>query len=100
VYEGEEIFADKMGVHSMARDLSRDLSQQPAFVADFLFVNQPDFKMHLTPCEGQWGGRRTTGKKPATSHMKRGSKQVGRAAGVEKSGHYLLGLNPFGVAMT
>ncbi len=81
--EGEEIFADKMGV-ILARDLVR---QHPGaiFVADVkstgLFASDPELLRH---------GARADYWKTGHSHMKRRVKQIGALAGFEKSGHYFL----------
>ncbi|MCB1339601.1 MAG: phosphomannomutase/phosphoglucomutase [Pseudooceanicola sp.] len=81
--EGEEIFADKVGV-IMARDLAR-LHPGATFVADVkstgLFASDPELKKH---------GVRADYWKTGHSHMKRRVKQLGALAGFEKSGHYFL----------
>lgn len=81
--EGEEIFADKMGV-IMARDLSR-LHPGSTFVADVkstgLFASDPELQAH---------GARADYWKTGHSHMKRRVKEIGALAGFEKSGHYFL----------
>ena len=81
--EGEEIFADKVGV-IMARDLSK-LYPDSTFVADVkstgLFASDPELKLH---------GARADYWKTGHSHMKRRVKEIGALAGFEKSGHYLL----------
>ncbi|MEL7027387.1 MAG: phosphomannomutase/phosphoglucomutase, partial [Pseudomonadota bacterium] len=81
--EGEEIFADKMGV-IMARDLSK-LHPGATFVADVkstgLFAADPELK-RLGVTADYW--------KTGHSHMKRRVKELGALAGFEKSGHYFL----------
>ena len=81
--EGEEIFADKVGV-IMARDLAR-LHPGATFVADVkstgLFASDPELQRHGVTAD-YW--------KTGHSHMKRRVKQIGALAGFEKSGHYFL----------
>ncbi len=81
--EGEEIFADKVGV-IMARDLSA-LHPDSTFVADVkstgLFASDPVL---------QKNGARADYWKTGHSHMKRRVKELGALAGFEKSGHYFL----------
>ncbi len=81
--EGEEIFADKMGV-IMARDLAR-LHPGATFVADVkstgLFASDPVLR-ELGARADYW--------KTGHSHMKRRVKEIGALAGFEKSGHYFL----------
>ncbi|MGB8621803.1 MAG: phosphomannomutase/phosphoglucomutase, partial [Paracoccaceae bacterium] len=81
--EGEEIFADKMGV-ILARDLSR-LYPGATFVADVkstgLFANDPVLAANGAKAD-YW--------KTGHSHMKRRVKELGALAGFEKSGHYFL----------
>lgn len=81
--EGEEIFADKMGV-ILARDLVR-LHPGAIFVADVkstgLFASDPVLIEH---------GARADYWKTGHSHMKRRVKEIGALAGFEKSGHYFL----------
>ena len=81
--EGEEIFADKVGV-IMARDLSK-LYPGSTFVADVkstgLFASDPELKKHGVKAD-YW--------KTGHSHMKRRVKELGALAGFEKSGHYFL----------
>ncbi len=81
--EGEEIFADKVGV-IMARDLAK-LYPGATFVADVkstgLFASDPDLLAHGIKAD-YW--------KTGHSHMKRRVKQIGALAGFEKSGHYFL----------
>ncbi len=81
--EGEEIFADKVGV-ILARDLSR-LHPGATFVADVkstgLFASDPVLREN---------GARADYWKTGHSHMKRRVKELGALAGFEKSGHYFL----------
>ena len=81
--EGEEIFADKVGV-IMARDLAK-LHPNSTFVADVkstgLFASDPELKK-LGVKADYW--------KTGHSHMKRRVKEIGALAGFEKSGHYFL----------
>ncbi|MEM9619030.1 MAG: phosphomannomutase/phosphoglucomutase [Pseudomonadota bacterium] len=81
--EGEEIFADKIGV-LIARDLS---AQQPdaQFVVDVkstgLFVTDPVL---------QANGAKTEYWKTGHSYIKRKSHEMGALAGFEKSGHFFF----------
>ncbi|MDK3072318.1 phosphomannomutase/phosphoglucomutase [Sedimentitalea sp. JM2-8] len=81
--EGEEIFADKVGV-ILARDLAR-LYPGATFVADVkstgLFASDPELLKHGIKAD-YW--------KTGHSHMKRRVKDIGALAGFEKSGHYFL----------
>lgn len=81
--EGEEIFADKVGV-IMARDLAI-LYPGSTFVADVkstgLFASDPELKKYGIKAD-YW--------KTGHSHMKRRVKEIGALAGFEKSGHYFL----------
>lgn len=81
--EGEEIFADKVGV-IMARDLAA-LHPGATFVADVkstgLFAADPALKEHGIKAD-YW--------KTGHSHMKRRVRDLGALAGFEKSGHYFL----------
>ncbi len=81
--EGEEIFADKVGV-IMARDLSK-IYPGSTFVADVkstgLFASDPELKKNGVTAD-YW--------KTGHSHMKRRVKALGALAGFEKSGHYFL----------
>ncbi len=81
--EGEEIFADKVGV-IMARDLAK-IYPNATFVADVkstgLFASDPELQKHGVKAD-YW--------KTGHSHMKRRVKQIGALAGFEKSGHYFL----------
>ena len=81
--EGEEIFADKVGV-IMARDLAK-LYPGSTFVADVkstgLFASDPELQAQGVKAD-YW--------KTGHSHMKRRVKEIGALAGFEKSGHYFL----------
>ncbi len=81
--EGEEIFADKVGV-IMARDLAK-IHPNSTFVADVkstgLFASDPELQKHGVKAD-YW--------KTGHSHMKRRVKEIGALAGFEKSGHYFL----------
>ncbi len=81
--EGEEIFADKIGV-ILARDLA-PLYPGATFVADVkstgLFASDPVLREHGIKAD-YW--------KTGHSHMKRRVKVLGALAGFEKSGHYFL----------
>ncbi|MEQ8293520.1 MAG: phosphomannomutase/phosphoglucomutase [Roseovarius sp.] len=81
--EGEEIFADKVGV-ILARDLSK-LYPNSIFVADVkstgLFAADPELQKNGVTAD-YW--------KTGHSHMKRRVKEIGALAGFEKSGHYFL----------
>ncbi len=81
--EGEEIFADKMGV-ILARDFAR-LHPGATFVADVkstgLFASDPVLREL---------GAKTEYWKTGHSHMKRRVRETGALAGFEKSGHYFL----------
>ena len=81
--EGEEIFADKVGV-IMARDLS-GLYPNATIVADVkstgLFASDPVLKANGVKAD-YW--------KTGHSHMKRRVRDLGALAGFEKSGHYFL----------
>ena len=81
--EGEEIFADKVGV-ILARDLSK-LHPGATFVADVkstgLFASDPVLRE---------AGVRADYWKTGHSHMKRRVREIGALAGFEKSGHYFL----------
>jgi phosphomannomutase/phosphoglucomutase len=86
--EGDEIFADKVGV-LLARDLS---ARHPnaVFVADVkstgLFMTDPVLRQN---------GARTDYWKTGHSHMKRRTYELGAIAGFEKSGHFFFN-QPFG----
>ena len=81
--EGEEIFADKVGV-ILARDYAR-LHPGATFVADVkstgLFASDPVLR-ELGAKADYW--------KTGHSHMKRRVAELGALAGFEKSGHYFL----------
>ena len=81
--EGEEIFADKVGV-IMARDLA-PLHPGATVVADVkstgLFASDPVLREHGIVAD-YW--------KTGHSHMKRRVAALGALAGFEKSGHYFL----------
>lgn len=81
--EGEEIFADKVGV-IMARDLAK-LHPGATFVADVkstgLYASDPELQKYDVKAD-YW--------KTGHSHMKRRVKEIGALAGFEKSGHYFL----------
>ncbi|NNE52019.1 MAG: phosphomannomutase/phosphoglucomutase [Sulfitobacter sp.] len=81
--EGEEIFADKVGV-ILARDLAR-LYPGSTFVADVkstgLFASDSELLKYDVKAD-YW--------KTGHSHMKRRVKEIGALAGFEKSGHYFL----------
>ncbi|HBN30163.1 MAG TPA: phosphomannomutase/phosphoglucomutase, partial [Rhodobacteraceae bacterium] len=81
--EGEEIFADKVGV-IMARDWAK-MYPDAVFVADVkstgLFASDPELLKY---------GAKTDYWKTGHSHMKRRVKAIGALAGFEKSGHYFL----------
>jgi phosphomannomutase/phosphoglucomutase len=81
--EGEEIFADKVGV-ILARDLA-GLHPGATFVADVkstgLYASDPELQKHGIKAD-YW--------KTGHSHMKRRVKELGALAGFEKSGHYFL----------
>ncbi|MGE0846264.1 MAG: phosphomannomutase/phosphoglucomutase [Flavobacteriaceae bacterium] len=81
--EGEEIFADKIGV-LIARDLARR-HKGATFIADVkstgLFVTDPEL---------QAAGARTDYWKTGHSYMKRRVNETGALAGFEKSGHFFF----------
>jgi phosphomannomutase/phosphoglucomutase len=81
--EGEEIFADKIGV-LLARDLSA-LHKDALFVADVkstgLFLTDPVLRNN---------GARTVYWKTGHSYIKRKSHELGALAGFEKSGHFFF----------
>ncbi len=81
--EGEEIFADKMGV-LIARDLAAKYPA-PHFIADVkstgLFATDPIL---------QERGTKTSYWKTGHSYMKRYTHETGALAGFEKSGHYFF----------
>ncbi len=86
--EGEEIFADKMGV-ILARDLVKTFPGAQ-FVADVkstgLFAADPSLRA---------AGAKTEYWKTGHSHMKRRVKEIDALVGFEKSGHYFFA-NPLG----
>src|SRR5271166_500949 len=86
--EGEEIFADKVGV-MLARDISAQY-RNAIFVADVkstgLFMTDPVL---------QKNGARTDYWKTGHSYMKRRTHELGALAGFEKSGHFFFN-KPFG----
>jgi len=86
--EGEEIFADKVGV-MLARDISAKHSNA-LFVADVkstgLFATDPVLIKN---------GARTDYWKTGHSYMKRRVNEIGAIAGFEKSGHFFFN-KPFG----
>src|SRR6266545_4395492 len=81
--EGEEIFADKVGV-MLARDMSA-LHKGATFVADVkstgLFMTDPVL---------QQNGAKTDYWKTGHSNMKRRVNEIGALAGFEKSGHFFF----------
>lgn len=81
--EGEEIFADKVGV-MLARDLS-ELYPNAQFVADVkstgLFATDPVLLKN---------GAKTDYYKTGHSYIKRRSKELNALVGFEKSGHYFF----------
>ena len=81
--EGEEIFADKVGV-MLARDLS-ELHPNAQFVADVkstgLFATDPVLIAN---------GAKTDYYKTGHSYIKRRSKELNALVGFEKSGHYFF----------
>ncbi len=81
--EGEEIFADKVGV-MLARDLSAQ-HRDATFVADVkstgLFMTDPILRKNGTKTE-YW--------KTGHSYMKRRVNEIGALAGFEKSGHFFF----------
>ncbi|MCI5043128.1 MAG: phosphomannomutase/phosphoglucomutase [Aquisalinus sp.] len=86
--EGEEIFADKIGV-MLARDLSAQ-HQNAVFVADVkstgLFMTDPVLLQN---------GATTKYWKTGHSYIKRYSHEIGALAGFEKSGHFFFN-KPYG----
>jgi phosphomannomutase/phosphoglucomutase len=81
--EGDEIFADKVGV-MLARDLSAR-HRDAVFVVDIkstgLFASDPVLKRNGAAVD-YW--------KTGHSHMKRRVRELGALAGLEKSGHYIF----------
>jgi phosphomannomutase/phosphoglucomutase len=86
--EGEEIFADKVGV-MLARDMS-SLHPGATFVVDVkstgLYVTDPVLRKNGVKAD-YW--------KTGHSYMKRRTNELGALAGFEKSGHYFFN-KPFG----
>src|SRR5499433_3765995 len=86
--EGEEIFADKVGV-MLARDISSQ-HKNALFVADVkstgLFMTDPALIKN---------GAKTDYWKTGHSYMKRRVNEIGAMAGFEKSGHFFFN-KPFG----
>lgn len=81
--EGEEIFADKVGV-MLARDLSA-LYPNAQFVADVKSTG-----LYLTDPVLIGNGAQTDYYKTGHSYIKRRSKEIGALVGFEKSGHYFF----------
>jgi phosphomannomutase/phosphoglucomutase len=81
--EGEEIFADKVGV-MLARDISAQ-HRNAVFVADVkstgLFMTDPVLRAH---------GAKTDYWKTGHSYIKRRVNELGALAGFEKSGHFFF----------
>ena len=81
--EGEEIFADKVGV-MLARDMSA-LHRGATFVVDVkstgLFATDPELKKNDVKAD-YW--------KTGHSYMKRRVNEIGALAGFEKSGHFFF----------
>lgn len=81
--EGEEIFADKVGV-MLARDLSTQ-HENAQFVADVKSTG-----LYLTDPVLIKNGATTDYWKTGHSYIKRRSKEIGALVGFEKSGHYFF----------
>lgn len=81
--EGEEIFADKVGV-MLARDLSA-LHPNAQFVADVKSTG-----LYMTDPVLIKNGAKTDYYKTGHSYIKRRSKEIGALVGFEKSGHYFF----------
>jgi phosphomannomutase/phosphoglucomutase len=81
--EGEEIFADKMGV-LVARDLAKQFDQ-PTFIVDVKSTG-----LFLTDPELQASGAETIYWKTGHSYMKRHTHDMQALAGFEKSGHFFF----------
>lgn len=81
--EGEEIFADKVGV-MLARDLSAQ-HKNAQFVADVKSTG-----LYLTDPVLIENGAKTDYWKTGHSYIKRRSKEIGALVGFEKSGHYFF----------
>jgi phosphomannomutase/phosphoglucomutase len=86
--EGEEIFADKIGV-MLARDLSK-LHPGATFVVDVKSTG-----LFLTDPELQRNGVKADYWKTGHSYIKRRVNELGALAGFEKSGHFFFN-NPVG----
>src|SRR3984893_17550364 len=86
--EGEEIFADKVGV-MLARDMSA-INKEAQFVVDVKSTG-----LFLTDPVLQKQGAKTTYWKTGHSYMKRRTHELGALAGFEKSGHFFFN-RPFG----
>ncbi len=81
--EGEEIFADKVGV-MLARDLSARF-ENAQFVADVKSTG-----LYMTDPVLIKNGAKTDYWKTGHSYIKRRSKEIGALVGFEKSGHYFF----------
>ena len=81
--EGEEIFADKIGV-LVARDLAKQFDQ-PTFIVDVKSTG-----LFLTDPELQASGAQTIYWKTGHSYMKRHTHDMQALAGFEKSGHFFF----------
>ncbi|PHR61609.1 MAG: phosphomannomutase/phosphoglucomutase [Robiginitomaculum sp.] len=81
--DGEEIFADKVGV-MLARDLSAKF-KNAQFVADVKSTG-----LYLTDPVLIKNGAKTDYWKTGHSYIKRRSKEIGALVGFEKSGHYFF----------
>lgn len=81
--EGEEIYADKMGV-LVARDLAK-IHEKAVFVVDVKSTG-----IFMTDPELQKSGATTHYWKTGHSYMKRHTHELGALAGFEKSGHYFF----------
>jgi phosphomannomutase/phosphoglucomutase len=86
--EGNEIFADKVGV-MLARFMSAEHAAQ--FVVDVKSTG-----LYMTDPVLQAQGARTDYWKTGHSYMKRRTNELGAIAGFEKSGHYFL-REPYGL---
>jgi phosphomannomutase/phosphoglucomutase len=86
--EGEEIFADKVGV-MLARDMS-SLHPGATFVVDVKSTG-----LYITDPVLQKNGVKADYWKTGHSYMKRRTNELGALAGFEKSGHYFFN-KPFG----
>jgi phosphomannomutase/phosphoglucomutase len=81
--EGEEIFADKVGV-LLARDLAK-IHPQPQFVVDVKSTG-----LYLTDPELIASGAKTDYWKTGHSYIKRRVNELNALVGFEKSGHYFF----------